>query len=149
MMVHEVNHAKSRDPLRTLIVMMIERSLPFFPGKEKFIKYFYTLVEVCADKRAEEKLKNRTPLVTALYKRLEKENRAVWMAGISFFNSQSERISLLVGKKELNKKLVFGLAGGTVVAVMMFSYLVTKANFYNCPHLSMCLSAIVSVLTIH
>lgn len=148
MMVHEVNHAKSKDPLRTTMVMMIARALPGFPGKEKVTRYFHTLVEVCADKRAEEKLKNKLPLITALNKRLSVGNRAL-SAGINFFNSQSERIGLLVGQKKLNKNLVFGMVGGTVLSIIMFSYLVTEVKFYNCPHLSLCLSAITSVLELH
>lgn len=148
MIAHEVNHAKSKDPLRTTLAMTIEGSLPVFPGKGRFIKYFYTLVEVCADKRAEEKLKNRTPLVAALYKRLEMGERSV-SAGVSLFNSQSERINLLIGKKELNKNMVLGAICSTIVGVVIFSILATKYNFYNCPHLSLCLSAITSVLELH
>ena len=148
MVMHEENHTQSKDPLRTALVMMIERSLPGFPWKAKLAGYFYTLVEVCADKKAEERLKNRRPLITALYKRLAVGSRAI-SAGIIFFNSHSERIGLLVGNRKLNKNVFFGMVYVTITGVAVFSYLVTQVNFYNCPHLAMCLSAITSVLELH
>lgn len=148
MVMHEENHVQLRDPLRITLVTMVDRSLPGFPGKAKLVGYFYTLVEVCADKKAEEKLNTRLPLISALYKRMAIGNKAL-LAGISFFNSQSERINLLIGKKMLNKNIVLGVAYSTVVGVVVFSILATQLNFYNCPHLSLCLSAITSVLELH
>lgn len=148
MVVHEENHVQLRDPLRTTLVMMVDKSLPGFPGKAKLVGYFYTLVEVCADKKAEEKLNTRLPLISALYKRMAIGNKAT-LAGISFFNSQSERISLLIGEKRFDKNIVWGVAYSTAVGVVVFSILATKLNFYDCPHLSLCLSAVTSVLELH
>ena len=148
MVLHELNHAQSRDPLRTTVVGMVEKILPSFPGKTKLAGYFYTLVEVCADKKAEERLGTGLPLITALYKRLNWGDTAM-LAGINFFSSQSERIGLLVGRKRLNKKMVLGVACSTGVGALVFAYLVTKVNFYSCPHLTLCLSAISSVLELH
>lgn len=148
MLLHEQNHVKSKDPLKTSIVAMVSGSLPYFPGKPELIKHFYTLVEVSADKRAEERLKNKLPLVSALRKRLEIGNKML-SAGISYFNSQSERIGILVGVKKLNKNLVYAVGYVTVVGFLMFSYLATKIDFYNCPHLSLCWSSVASVMSLH
>lgn len=148
MLMHEQNHAKLRDPLRTTIVKMIFGGLPSFPGKSSLSKHFFTLIEVCADKRAEERLKNKLPLVTALSKRLEIGNK-VLTAGINFFNTHSERICILVGAKKLNKNLVYGVGGIAVVSFLIFSFLATKVNFYNCPHLALCWASIGSVMSLH
>lgn len=147
-LIHEQNHAKSKDPLRTTIVAMIAGSLPNFLGKSDLTKHFHTLIEVCADKSAEERLKNKLPLVTALSKRLEIGNK-VLSAGINFFDSQSERIGILVGEKKLNKNLVYGVGYVAMLGLLMFSFLSTRINFYDCPHLSLCWSSTTSVMSLH
>ena len=148
MMAHEENHVRMKDPLRTTMAMMVEKGLPSFPMKEKMFRYFITLTELCADKLAEERLADGLPLITALYKKLEMSNRSL-SAGINYFNSQSERIGILVGKKKLNWGMNMGLTSGVMVGLLVFTYVITKSNFYNCPHLSLCLNALVSVLEIH
>jgi len=148
MIAHEENHARMKDPLRTTLVMMVGKGLPSFPMKEKMFRYFITLTELCADKSAEESLADGLPLVTALYKKLQKSNLSL-SAGINYFNSQSERIGILVGKKKLNWGVNMGLMSGVMAGLLVFAYVITKSNFYNCPHLSLCLSALSSVLKIH
>ena len=148
MIAHEENHVRMKDPLRTTLVMMVGKSMPNFPMKEKMFRYFITLTELCADKSAEESLADGLPLITALYKKLKMSNRS-FSAGINYFNSQSERIGILVGKKKLNWGVNLGLMSGVMAGLLVFAYVITKSNFYNCPHLSLCLSALTSVLEIH
>ena len=148
MMAHEENHVRMKDPLRTTLAMMVEKGLPSFPMKEKMFRYFMTLTELCADKSAEESLADGLPLITALYKKLQLSNRSL-SAGINYFSSQSERIGILVGKKKLNWGMNMRLTSGVMVGLLVFTYVIIKSNFYSCPHLSLCLSALTSVLKIH
>lgn len=148
MIAHEKQHVKTKDPLRTTLVVLVGKMLPEIPGKEKMIRFFNTLTEVCADREAETKMSDRLPVISALYKRLEMANSNI-LTGINFFSSQSERISILVGKSRLQKGGVWGLGAVLAVGVIILAGVVTKINFYDCSHLVNCLLSFSSAYNLH
>ena len=147
-LTHEQRHVLARDPLRTTLVSMITKALPNLPLKDKLIRNFNVLTEICADRLAQEKMLDSLPVVSALYKRLKMTEPRI-SASINFFSAQSERISILVGKQILSRRNMTWLASFTLFALMLGSYSILKTNFYTCPHLTNCITSVSSVLNFH
>jgi len=95
MIQHEINHQKNYHPLKIFITGFIKSTLPFLPGRNWLFDNYLTLVEVSSDQFSDELLNNKLPLVSALLKFQSQS----FEPGISYFNSQSERIKILVGQK--------------------------------------------------
>jgi len=148
MISHEERHVRSRDPLRTTVVSLLGKATPYFPLKEKIIRDFYILVEICADKSAEEKIEDKLPVITALYKRMGMEKGFISM-GINYFNSQSERIAVLVGKKILSNKLTLGVLGVVAASLVFFVLAASRTELYTCPHLAECIANLGRIKVLH
>lgn len=148
MIAHEKRHVEAKDPLRTTLVRLFGNMTPNLPYKEEIIQYFYTLTEICADRRAEEKMGDKLPVVSALYKRLAMAGEKV-TAGINFFNSQSERINILIGRRHLEKRKMFGLGAVILTGMAILTWSVSRLSFYDCAHLVNCLSSFSNAISLH
>jgi hypothetical protein len=141
--LHERQHILAFDPLKSLIVNGIRDILPAFPFKKWVFERYGILVELSADAYAEKVLNKRLPIVSALYKQYQDGSVKITPA-IGFLNSQSERIHVLVGKKnaEIRRPL---LISSVVVTTLFLGTLLIKNKdiFYNCPHLNSCIESVI------
>lgn len=141
MIEHEINHRDNLHPLKIFIANFIRSVLPIIPGKNWLIDNYLTLVEVSSDQFSEDKLKNKLPLVSAL---LKFENQS-FEPGMSYFNSQSERIKILVGQKKQIFKIPM-IYYSMVLTVMLSGALFVKNTniFYDCQHLLKCMELLIT-----
>ncbi len=150
---HEEQHCLSKDPLRGLIIGFIKQYLPSFPFKRWIFDYYKVLSELTADAYAQKKLNQKLPIVSALFKQFQ-ENDISRMSMVGFFDSQSERIHVLISKKRINVSGPF--LASLIVATTLFTgtiLLKDKQVFYSCPHLNSCIESVImpgrSLLNIH
>lgn len=141
MVEHEINHKNNLHPLKIFIANFIKSMLPTIPGKNWLIDNYLTLVEVSSDQYSENKTNNKLPLVSALLK-FQNQNLE---PGISYFNSQSERIKILVGHKKQFFKIPIAYYSLVLVIILSSALIVKNSNiFYNCQHLLKCVELLVT-----
>ncbi|MFA6250097.1 MAG: M56 family metallopeptidase [Candidatus Shapirobacteria bacterium] len=142
MLWHEINHQKNFHPLKILICGYIKELLPPLPGKEIMVDSYLMLAEVASDNWSEKKNKSKVPLVSALLKFQHQSPQAL-ASGVSYFNSQSERIKILVGqnKQSFYRPMIYSFL--MVLALTYGSLSAQNLNiFYQCPHLGKCLETL-------
>lgn len=141
MIEHEINHKNNHHPVKIWIANFVRSILLPIPGKNWLIDNYLTLVEVASDRFAEEKVNNKRPLVSALLK----FQSQYFAPGVSYFNSQSERIKILVGQKR--QQLRIPMAYYSLLLVMIFTGTVLVKNtnmFYDCQHLLECVKLLIT-----
>lgn len=141
MIQHEINHKINLHPLKIFIAGFVKSILPAIPGKNWLIDNYLTLVEVSSDQFSEAKINNKSPLVSALLK-FKNQN---FELGISYFNSQSERIKILVGQR---KQLInIPLAYYSLVLVVLLSgtlFIKNSTIFFDCRHILDCVRTLAN-----
>lgn len=141
MIQHETNHQKNLHPLKLFLAGLIKSVLPSVPGKSWLIDNYLTLVEVSSDQFAESKTNNKLPLVSALLK----FNHQNFEPGISYFNSQSERIKILVGQKKQLIKIPLAYYSLVLVVLLSGSLFIKNSTiFFNCQHILDCVRTLAS-----
>lgn len=145
MIFHEKNHQNNFHPLKTLSTRFIQLLLPPMPGKNWLIDNYTTLTEVSSDQFAEYKIESKIPLVSALLKYQNPKPNPLLATVSNYFNSQSERIKILVGQKKqaVSTPLVYAF----MVSILMFlsiGYFNNTSIFFNCHHLIDCLKVLVT-----
>lgn len=145
MFFHEQNHQKNYHPLKLLITNLVNNIYPHFPGKKWLIGNFITSTEVACDQFAETKIKTRLPLVSALFKLQKLNLNQLALANVSYFNSQSERIKILVGQKKPIFKRPLALYS-IIIATFLFSTIAMKNTsiFFDCQHIIKCLQILMT-----
>lgn len=73
---HEWSHCRSYDPMRLLLVKMMNDSLPFIPILKRSAHYIQVWVELQADQYSVNKMKSSYELASVLYKCSQLVNRA-------------------------------------------------------------------------
>lgn len=144
MIQHEMNHKKNFHPFKIFMANFIKSILLVIPGKNWLVDNYLTLVEVSSDQFSEDKINNKLPLVSALLK-FQDQGLEPINAGISYFNSQSERIKILVGKKKQWARIPMAYYS-LVLIVMLFSTLMVKNSnlFFDCQHLLKCVKILIT-----
>jgi len=144
MIQHEINHQKNYHPLKIFITGFIKSTLPFLPGRNWLFDNYLTLVEVSSDQFSDELLNNKLPLVSALLKFQSQS----FEPGISYFNSQSERIKILVGQKKQGIKIPMAYYS-IILFVFLSSTLFIKDSdlFFDCRHLLRCVEKLITSST--
>lgn len=141
MIQHEENHKKNYHPLKIFITNFIQSLLPSIPGKNWFVDNYLTLIEVSCDQFSESKISNKLPLVSAL---LKFQNQS-FEPNLSYFNSQSERIKILVGQKKQGLKIPMAYYSLLLVGILSSALLVKNTNvFYECQHLLKCVELLIT-----
>ena len=141
MIRHEINHQKNHHPLKMFIANFVKSVIPRLPIKDGFINNYLVLLEVSSDKFSEEIVQNKLPLVSALLK-FQEQN---FEPSISYFNSQSERIKILVGQKKQHFKLPAAYFSLLLVTFFSTAILVKNSTFlYDCQHLVKCIEILMS-----
>lgn len=140
---HETQHCKSYDPLKGVVISFLRESIPGFPFKKWIFGYHNVLTELAADSYAENRLKGRHQIVSALLKQYE-ENTILAFSAVGFSSSQSERIHILVGKKKIEIKTPLMLT--LVIGATLFTgvaFMEGKRIFYSCPHINSCINSVL------
>lgn len=145
MLWHEESHKINFHPLKIFITHFIVGVYPSFWGKKWVVDNYLTLTEVTSDQFSEIKIGNKLPLVSALIK-FEKDNfKPKLLNNINYFNSQSERIKILVGQKKqaFSQPMIYFSIVTTFV--LMGSLMISKSNiFFDCQHLWKCVEILVT-----
>lgn len=139
---HEKKHQLSLDPAKNLIMEFIKNSLPIFPKKDWFFAYYQTISEVSCDYYSQNSTSDKTSLVSALSKLY---GTAGFLNPASYFSSQSERIHILVGKRNLTTAPLLTL-NSILLAILLIGHLYLSNNnpFYICNHLIDCAKVLLS-----
>jgi hypothetical protein len=141
MIEHEINHRNNLHPLKIFVANFVKSVLPIIPGKNWLIDNYLTLVEVSSDQFSEDKINNKLPLVSALLKFQSQS----FEPGISYFNSQSERIKILVGQKKQFLKIPMAYYSLVLVVILSGALFVKNTNiFYDCQHLIKCVELLIT-----
>lgn len=141
MIEHEINHKNNLHPLKIFVANFVKSVLPVIPGKNWLIENYLTLVEVSSDQFSEDKINNKLPLVSALLK-FQSQN---FEPGMSYFNSQSERIKILVGQKKQFLKIPMAYYSLVLMVILSGALFVKNTNiFYDCQHLLKCIELLVT-----
>jgi hypothetical protein len=141
MIEHEINHRDNLHPLKIFIANFVKSVLPIIPGKNWLIDNYLTLAEVSSDQFSEDKIKNKLPLVSALLK-FESQS---FEPGMSYFNSQSERIKILVGQKKQFLRIPMAYYSLVLVVILSGTLFVKNTNiFYDCQHLLKCVELLIT-----
>lgn len=141
MIKHEINHRNHFHPLKIFIAGFVKSILPLIPGKNWLIDNYLTLVEVSSDQFSEARTNNRLPLVSALLKFQVHS----FEPGASYFNSQSERIKILVGQKRQFLKIPLAYYSLVLVVILSGTFFIKNTNiFYDCQHLLKCVELLVA-----
>ncbi len=144
MVQHEVNHQRQRHPLKIFVSNFIKSIIPSIPGKNWLFESYLSLTEISSDSFSENIIKTKLPLVSALSK-FQESTFEMLPVSISYFNSQSERIKVLVGQKKQSQNISM-FYGTCVIAFILFSSLSIKNSniFYECRHLISCVETLIS-----
>ncbi len=99
--IHELSHLRSRDPLRILLSALMSRSMFFVPGLSSLIRHFLTDIELAADDRATERLRSTHSLSSALLAMIDlqhhdRQRLDTPPASATFLNSLEVRIDRLL-----------------------------------------------------
>jgi len=144
MLQHEIHHQKNLHPLKIFLANFIKLILPALPGKNWLLDNYLTLVEVSSDQFSEDKTKNKLPLVSALLK-FQSRGFEPMVAGISCFNSQSERIKILIGQKKQWLKIPMAYYSLVLVVILSGTLFMKNSNlFFDCQHLLKCIEILVT-----
>lgn len=144
MIQHEINHKKNFHPFKIFVANFIKSILPIIPGKNWLIDNYLTLVEVSCDQFSENKINNKLPLVSALLKFQNKNFEPINM-GVNYFNSQSERIKILVGQKKQWIKIPIAYYSLILVIILSSTLMVKNSNiFFECQHLFKCVEILIT-----
>ncbi len=65
---HETSHCRNRDPLRSLILRTLEKSLPYLPIFKRFTHYIMVWMELLADQNSIRKMRTAQDLASILLK---------------------------------------------------------------------------------
>ncbi len=144
MLYHEENHQKNYHPLKLFITNFIKNTYLPFPGKRWVFDSFITSTEVACDTYAEVKIHTKLPLVSALYKLQQGNFNQMALANVSYFNSQSERIKILIGQKTQSIKRPLALYT-MIIATIFFTTVAMKNStiFFDCQHLVKCIEILM------
>lgn len=135
MLQHEINHRINYHPLKIYLTNFVKSILPPFPGKFWFLDNYLTLVEVSSDQFSEDQIKTKLPLVSSL---LKFQNQS-FETGVSYFNSQSERIKILTGQKKQWQKIPIAYYSLVLVVLLSGTLFIRNSNiFFDCQHLLKC-----------
>ncbi|MFA5828442.1 MAG: M56 family metallopeptidase [Candidatus Shapirobacteria bacterium] len=141
---HEVNHKNNLHPFKIFTANFVKSILPIIPLKNWLIDNYLTLVEVSSDLFSENKINNKLPLVSALLK-FQNRNFEPAAAGVSYFNSQSERIKILVGQKKQFIKIPMAYYSLVLVVMLSGVLMVKNSNiFFDCQHLLKCVEILMT-----
>lgn len=124
--LHEVGHAISFDPLKILIVEIIEELLAWFPYKSMIFSQYKLLTELCADENAVDAMDSRKPVVSALYKVLSSDNLVY-----PGFSTNSERIGILVGNSKFSARKFIAYSCLMIVVISTSSLMMNKTQPFN------------------
>lgn len=145
MIYHEENHQRNYHPLKTMIARLVQSFLPPIPGKNWLIDNYVTMTEVSSDQFAETAINSKLPLVSALLKWHKLKPNPFLVTVSNYFNSQSARIHILVGRKGQPIKTPFAYAL-TITIIMFVStlYLKNTSIFFDCRHIIDCITVLVN-----
>lgn len=141
---HEMNHRNNFHPVKIFTANFIKSVLPIVPGKNWLIDNYLTLVEVSSDQFSENKINNKLPLVSALLK-FQHQNFEPISVGVNYFNSQSERIKILVGKKKQWTRIPIAYYSLVLVVILSGTFMMKNSNiFFDCQHLIKCVEILMT-----
>lgn len=144
MIQHEMNHKKNFHPVKIFVANFIKSVLPIIPGKNWLIDNYLTLVEVSSDQFSENRINNKLPLVSALLKFQHQDFEPINM-GVNYFNSQSERIKILVGQKKQWTKIPMAYYSLVLVVILSSTLVMKNSNiFFECQHLIKCVEILMT-----
>jgi beta-lactamase regulating signal transducer with metallopeptidase domain len=120
-LVHERHHRRWRDPLRLMLLRVLEHALPFLPGLPRIAQRYAALAEVAADEAALARTGDRRSLARALLVFGVREQSA-GAVGIA-----PERVDLLMGRRP-GWELPVGVLAAFVLAVAALAGVMLVAN---------------------
>lgn len=139
MLHHEVNHQRHFHPLKIYLADFVRSILPAIPGKNWLIDNYLTLVEVSSDQFSENQINDKLPLVSALLKFQNQD----FKPGISYFNSQSERIRILVGQNKQAVRLPLAYYTSLLIIILSGTLFLNNSQiFFDCHHILDCLQTL-------
>jgi Zn-dependent protease with chaperone function len=145
MLLHEQNHQHHLHPLKLLLVNFFNHTLFQVAPFHWLVSQFITLTEVSSDSYAYRELGDKNLLVTSLIKFHQLAPNSFHSLALNFFDSQSQRLRVLVGKQTQPLFSPLGssalLAGLTFYLVVFFSL---NSVFYQCSHLYRCFQDLFS-----
>jgi len=141
MVQHEINHRQNHHPLKIFLANFVKSIMPPLPQKKWLFGNYLVLVEVSSDQFSEDKIKTKLPLVSSLVK-FQSQN---FEPGLSYFNSQSERIKILVGQKRQPIKIPLAYYSLVLVVILSGTLFVKNSNiFFDCQHLLKCVEKLIT-----
>lgn len=144
MIQHEMNHKNNFHPFKIFVANFIKSILPAILGKKWLIDNYLIMVEVSSDQFSENKINNKLPLVSALLK-FQHQGFDSIVAGVSCFNSQSERIKILVGQKKQWIRIPVAYYSLVLVVILSSTLMMKNSNlFFDCKHLLKCVEILVT-----
>lgn len=124
--LHELHHVRSFDPLKNIINNFVESSTPWFPLKKQLFQNYSTITELSADKYASESMNSEDSLLKALNKLLDISNPTAF--SIATFISKLERIPILTGNTMFSFRSNYLLL---VISIGIVSYLGVSLHSFN------------------
>ena len=127
---HEDHHRMTRSPLTLFIVQCVATIFFFIPGLTYAREHFETTAEIRADQYATKNFTDKESLVSALYKVIGLQERALisQTLAVSFFGAITDgRIQALVASSSVKDARLFprhllgALVAAGIVSVAMFS----------------------------
>lgn len=131
---HELFHRLHLHPLKTLLINLLNDSLPF---KSFLVNSYLTLIEAASDKFAEAVINDKRPIVSALLKFYQQSPSLP--LSLNYFNSQNRRIEILLGKKRPDYFLPLATLFLLFFIFLLVTYAVNSSRiFFECNHLLIC-----------
>lgn len=144
MLQHETNHQTHLHPLKIFISDFVKSFTPTIPGKNWLFGSYLTSTEVSSDVYSQSIINTNKPLVSALLK-FQNQSYKTISTSISYFNSQSERIKILVGQKQLIQNTSMLYSSLVLVLIMLSAISVKNSSFfYECQYLIKCVETLIS-----
>lgn len=141
--LHEMHHVRSFDPLKNIINNFVEWSTPWLPLKKQLFQNYNTISELSADKFASESMNSEDFLLRALNKLLDISNPTAF--NIATFISKLERIPILTGNTIFSFKSNYLVL---LISIGIISYLGVSLNGFNpidkCDDFNQCVSALLA-----
>lgn len=144
MIQHEINHQKNLHPLKIFVSNFIKSIIPTIPCKNWLFDSYLTSTEVSSDLYSQNQVNSKIHLVSALLK-FQGQHLNFLPASISYFNSQSERIKMLIGQKKLTQNVPMVYSSLIMVLIMVSAFSIKNSNlFYECQHLVKCVQTLIT-----
>lgn len=146
-LLHEESHQKNHDPLRSLIVNLINNVMISFPFKKYLQNSYVTLVELKSDYYAASRTHDEKSIIKALHSILFYNTVSVQGLLGHAFSNNPERIPVLVGKQKLQYRFLTSILLLTFSTLVFLTASIYTYKFYDCGHIKDCVKIFLENVT--